>query len=141
MDPISSSLSGDALRFLKPSPAPTPTEASHAARAQTGAAAVHHTQAAQAVARTSDQTGLQEDDSSTANTEDVDKALHQINDFMQSDHKELRFVKNDETEGRMVIQIVNPQTNEVVGQIPDKAAIRLAASLDELNGHLFKGRA
>lgn len=61
---------------------------------------------------------------------DVDDAVSQLNDFVQSVQRDLQFeVDNDS--GQTVVRVVDRQTEEVIRQIPDEVAMRLAEKLQQ----------
>lgn len=62
--------------------------------------------------------------------EELDDAVSQLNDFVQSVQRDLQFEVNDET-GQTVVRVIDQQTDEVVRQIPDELALRLAENLQQ----------
>ena len=62
--------------------------------------------------------------------EELDNAVSQLNDFVQSVQRDLQFEVNDET-GQTVVRVIDQQTDEVVRQIPDELALRLAENLQQ----------
>ncbi|PAU80190.1 flagellar biosynthesis protein FlaG [Halovibrio salipaludis] len=62
--------------------------------------------------------------------EELDKAVSQLNDFVQSVQRDLEFEVNDET-GQTVVRVIDQQTEEVVRQIPDELAVKLAENLQQ----------
>ncbi|NPB09018.1 MAG: flagellar protein FlaG [Thermodesulfobacteria bacterium] len=53
----------------------------------------------------------------------------------------VRLVFNvDEKTGEIVVQVVDPKTNEVIRQIPPEELLRIREKLDELVGILFEAR-
>ena len=67
--------------------------------------------------------------------EDVKKAVRQINDFVQSLQRDLHF-QVDDTSGRIVIEVIDSETKELIRTIPPKEALNLA---DLLNNTLPDG--
>jgi flagellar protein FlaG len=47
----------------------------------------------------------------------------------------------DDSSDRVVVLLTDVSTGEVIRQIPSKDALSIAASLDKLQGLLFKGQA
>ena len=62
--------------------------------------------------------------------EKLDDAVSRLNDFVQSVQRDLEFEVNDET-GQTVVRVIDQQTEEVVRQIPDELALRLAENLQQ----------
>ena len=62
--------------------------------------------------------------------EELDDAVSRLNDFVQSVQRDLEFEVNDET-GQTVVRVIDQQTEEVVRQIPDELAMRLAENLQQ----------
>ena len=59
----------------------------------------------------------------------VRQAVEQINSFLSANARDLRF-RLDESSGRTVITVVNPNTGEVIRQIPPEEMMAAARSLD-----------
>lgn len=62
--------------------------------------------------------------------EELDGAVSRLNDFVQSVQRDLQFEVNDDT-GETVVRVIDQQTDEVVRQIPDELALRLAENLQQ----------
>ena len=62
--------------------------------------------------------------------DELDEAVSRLNDFVQSVQRDLEFEVDDDT-GRTVVRVVDQQTDEVVRQIPDELALRLAENLQQ----------
>ncbi len=62
--------------------------------------------------------------------EGLDGAVARLNDFVQSVQRGLEFDVNDDT-GRMVVRVIDQETEEVVRQIPDELALRMAQNLKQ----------
>lgn len=62
--------------------------------------------------------------------ENLDSAVSQLNDFVQSVQRNLEFEVDDDS-GRTVVRVVDQQTDEVIRQIPDELALRLAENLQQ----------
>lgn len=60
--------------------------------------------------------------------EQVQEAVAKLNDYIQSVQRDLEF-NMDEVSGRVVVKVVDRNTNEVVRQIPDEVALQLARDL------------
>jgi len=60
----------------------------------------------------------------------VDDAVSRLNDFVQSIQRDLQFeVDNDS--GQTIVRVVDRETDEVIRQIPDEVAMRLAENLQQ----------
>ncbi len=62
-------------------------------------------------------------------------AIERLNEMMRKNKRELTFAM-DESIDRVVITVKNSQTGEIVRQIPDAAALRVAHNLESLKGLL-----
>jgi flagellar protein FlaG len=58
----------------------------------------------------------------------VQEAVAKLNDYIQSVQRDLEF-NLDEDSGRVVVKVVDRSTNEVVRQIPEEVALKLARNL------------
>lgn len=67
-------------------------------------------------------------DSQVQQKEQVQKAVAKLNDYIQSVQRDLKF-NMDEESGKVVVKVVDRNTNEVVRQIPDEVALKLARDL------------
>lgn len=67
----------------------------------------------------------------------VQEAVKNANDFFQIAKRTLQFAIHED-DGRVVVQIKDEKTGQVVRQIPSEEALELAKRLDELSGLLFK---
>ena len=65
-----------------------------------------------------------------ASKEDVENAVTKLNDFVQTVQRNLEF-NLDDTSGKTIITVVDKQTSEVVRQIPDDVAVKLAQDLQQ----------
>lgn len=61
---------------------------------------------------------------------EVEKAVTKLNDFVQTVQRNLQF-NLDDVSGKTIITVVDKETSEVVRQIPDDVAIRLAQELQQ----------
>lgn len=60
----------------------------------------------------------------------VDKAIAHLNDYMQSLNRDLQFEVDKKT-GKVVVKVIDQKTHQVIQQIPDEVALRLARSLKQ----------
>ena len=65
-----------------------------------------------------------------AQREELNQAVTQLNDFVQSVQRDLQFEVNDDL-GETVVRVVDQSTKEVIRQIPDEVAMRLAENLQQ----------
>lgn len=68
--------------------------------------------------------------------EDLEKAVGEIRDFVQSSQRQLDFSIDDST-GRVVVKVIATQSGEVIRQLPSELALKLAQSLSEASSLLF----
>ena len=62
--------------------------------------------------------------------EEVETAVTKLNDFVQTVQRNLQF-NLDDASGKTIITVVDKQTSEVVRQIPDDVAVKLAQDLQQ----------
>ncbi len=62
--------------------------------------------------------------------EKLDGAVTKLNDFVQSVQRDLQFEVDNER-GRTIVRVVDQKTQEVIRQIPDEVALRLADNLQQ----------
>lgn len=67
-------------------------------------------------------------DNQNQQKQQVQEAVAKLNDYIQSVQRDLEFNLDDES-GRVVVKVVDRNTNEVVRQIPDEVALKLAHNL------------
>ena len=56
--------------------------------------------------------------------------MSQLNNYVQNVQRDLQFEVNNEL-GQTVVRVVDQQTQEVIRQIPDEVAMRLAENLQQ----------
>lgn len=66
----------------------------------------------------------------TQRADQVDAAVERLNDYVQSLQRELRF-SVDRDLGRAVVSVIDQSTQEVIRQIPNETALRLARNLKD----------
>lgn len=69
-------------------------------------------------------------DRSEDQREDLGEAVSQLNDFVQNVQRDLQFEVDNEL-GQTIVKVVDQQTQEVIRQIPDEVALRLAEKLQQ----------
>ena len=63
-------------------------------------------------------------------SESLDQAVSRLNDFVQTVQRDLQFeVDNDS--GKTIVRVVDQQTEQVIRQIPDDVALKLAEKLQQ----------
>lgn len=62
--------------------------------------------------------------------QDVREAVTKLNDYVQKVQRDLQF-NLDDNSGKTIITVVDRKTSEVVRQIPDDVALRLAQELQQ----------
>ena len=60
----------------------------------------------------------------------LEGAVTKLNDYIQNVQRDLEF-QTDDSSGKTVITVVDRQTSEVVRQIPDEVALKLAQDLQQ----------
>lgn len=62
--------------------------------------------------------------------EELDSAVTRLNDYVQSVRRDLQFeVDNDS--GKTIVRVLDRDTKELIRQIPDEVALRLAENLQQ----------
>ena len=67
---------------------------------------------------------------SEAQREELDDAVSQLNDFVQNVQRDLQFEVDNDL-GQTIVKVVDQSTKEVIRQIPDELALRLAENLQQ----------
>jgi flagellar protein FlaG len=67
-------------------------------------------------------------------------AVASLQDHVQNIQRDLQFSVDDET-GTTVIKVIDPETEEVIRQIPPEEVIEISRSLEEVAGILLKAEA
>ena len=62
--------------------------------------------------------------------EQLDQAVSRLNDFVQTVQRDLQFEVNNDF-GRTIVRVVDQSTQQVIRQIPDDVALRLAENLQQ----------
>jgi flagellar protein FlaG len=70
----------------------------------------------------------------------IAKAATQIQNFVQEMGRNLSFTI-DETTGYNVVRVMNPETNEVIRQLPSEELLKIARSMEQLNSVLVNQKA
>lgn len=75
----------------------------------------------------------------TPAADELNNAVNDLNDYVRGMQRELNF-SVDEDSGRTVIKVLDPQTHEVIRQIPAEEVLALArhlAAMRDGSGHLL----
>lgn len=75
-----------------------------------------------------------------ASAEQVEAAVSQISEFIQSIQRDLVF-SIDESSDRLVVKIVDSKTHEVIRQIPSEEMLRIASHLDSTGSLILREQA
>lgn len=70
----------------------------------------------------------------------IDAAVSDMQNFVQSVQRDINF-NVDDSSGRVVINVTEATSGEVIRQIPSEDALRLSESLSEIRSLLFKAEA
>lgn len=62
--------------------------------------------------------------------EQLDSAVTKLNDYVQTVQRDLKFEVNNDL-GQTIVRVVDKDTQEVIRQIPDEVALRLAENLQQ----------
>ena len=68
---------------------------------------------------------------------EVDSAIKQINAFMSSSTQSIKFA-TDQDSGRVVVKVVDTDTQKVLRQIPSEEVLAISKALDKLQGLIIK---
>lgn len=79
----------------------------------------------------------QETAAGPAGKEDLQQALSSINDVLKDRAPGLEFTF-DEDDARLVVKVVDRDTNEVIRQMPSREALEIAKALDKLQSLLAR---
>lgn len=80
---------------------------------------------------------VEEQESSVIQRETIDRAVSDINTFVQKVNRELQFSLEEELPlGRAVIRVIDADTEEVIREIPSEEVLAIAERLSELSDSL-----
>lgn len=71
---------------------------------------------------------------------ELGEAVAKLQDYAQSVRRNLDF-QLDESSGRVVVQVINSDSGELIRQIPSEEALELASRLDEARSLLLQEKA
>lgn len=86
------------------------------------------------------QTRAAVEQSAEIDREQLQAAVSDIQDFVQSVRRDINF-NLDDTSGRVVINVTEATSGDVIRQIPSEEALRLADNLSEIRSLLFEAEA
>jgi flagellar protein FlaG len=79
-------------------------------------------------------------DDARSEKEQVESAVSQISDFVQNFQRDLLF-SIDEDSDRLVVKVVDSETQEVIRQIPSEESLRIAKHLDSADSLILREQA
>ncbi len=71
--------------------------------------------------------------------EEIRQTAQSVNDYMRLSDTHLEFVVGEET-GRIVIQVVDTDSSQIVRQIPPESVLRFGDTMNQLRGLLFQAQ-
>ena len=77
---------------------------------------------------------------SVDNTDNVKKAVSEIEKFLKESQRNLKF-STDEESGQIVVRVIASDTGELIRQLPSEEALRIAHSLNDVKSVLFDAKA
>ena len=86
------------------------------------------------------ETQVQQSVQSASDTQALKSAVEASNRVVQALQSKLEFV-TDETSGRMLVKVIDPENNEVIRQIPSEEMLSISRALDRMQGLLVKSKA
>ena len=137
MNPITSK---DMTQSLGMMPAPSPASAQVTKQATKQEAPVSDSQVVSKVVTSAEVKPSNINEVTQPTRDVVAKAAKEIQSFVQSMGRNLNF-SIDQTTGYHVVRVMNPETNEVVRQLPSEELLRIAQSMSKLNSALVNQRA
>ncbi len=132
------------MGVIKPFEVTRPANSAVAVEAGAGASQVKQMDAAQNRSSSSEpvatQTRAAVGQSPEAEREKLQAAVSDIQGFVQSVRRDINF-NLDEDSGRVVINVTEATSGDVIRQIPSEEALRLAENLSEIRSVLFEAEA
>ncbi|GGE31619.1 hypothetical protein GCM10007421_01710 [Halopseudomonas oceani] len=132
------------MGVIKPFEVTRPASRAAAVEAGTDASQVKQMDAAQNRSSSSEQVATQTrsavEQSPEAEREKLQAAVSDIQGFVQSVRRDINF-NLDEDSGRVVINVTEATSGDVIRQIPSEEALRLAENLSEIRSVLFEAEA
>jgi flagellar protein FlaG len=137
MNPLTSK---DMTQSLGMMPAPSPSSAQVTKQATKQEASVADSQVVSKVVTAAEVKPSNINEVTQPTRDVVAKAAKEIQSFVQSMGRNLNF-SIDQTTGYHIVRVMNPETNEVVRQLPSEELLRIAQSMSKLNSALVNQRA
>ena len=132
------------MGVIKPFEVPRPANSAAAVEAGAGASQVKQMDTAQNRSSSSEPVAIQTrsavGQSPEAEREKLQAAVSDIQGFVQSVRRDINF-NLDEDSGRVVINVTEATSGDVIRQIPSEEALRLAENLSEIRSVLFEAEA
>ena len=75
----------------------------------------------------------------TANEKQVNQAVQEMKEYAQSIDRDLKFNVDDDS-GRLIITVIDPETNKVVRQIPPEETLHILRRMERGGGALFDNK-
>ena len=66
----------------------------------------------------------------------VEQAVQQIQSYLSDSQRQLQF-QVDSASGRTIVRVINPETNEVIRQIPGEEMLKLARAMGNNGGRII----
>lgn len=85
-------------------------------------------------------TTAQTENQSPMDKTSLDKAIEKANEALNRNNIRRKFVKDDELKGRLIVKLVNEDTNEVIRQIPSEEAIKISKNIDSMLGMILDNK-
>lgn len=79
---------------------------------------------------------LQEKEASIFNQEEINNALDKLNSTLETYNQDLRFKYYEEAE-RMMVQVIDIPTNEVIKEIPPEEILKMVARIKRMVGMII----
>jgi len=79
---------------------------------------------------------LPERDAPAPDPERVEQAVQQIQSYLNDSQRQLQF-QVDSASGRTIVRVVNPETKELIRQIPGEEMLKLARSIGANGGQII----
>lgn len=86
------------------------------------------------------QSGEAVEQSSEVKRDQLRTAVSDLQDFVQSVRRDINFNLDDES-GRVVINVTEASSGDIIRQLPSEEALRLSESLSEIRSLLFEAKA
>lgn len=126
------------LQLNRSSVSAEPVEAGLSSRPAARQADISQLKSAMPPAATESQKAVEQ--SSQVDRNALDTAITDIQDFVQSTSRNIDF-QIDDSSGRVVINVTERSSGDVIRQIPSEEALRLAENLSQIRSVLFKAEA